>query len=273
MPIVTRELIAPDDARRLLDGNVGNRPIRRGLIARLASDMAEGRWIEGSSTIALAPDGRLLDGQHRLMALIQSESVLWFWIARGVDPAAYEVTDVGQPRTLADFLHHRGELSSSTLALGVVLLQRWDAHHLIEMSYRCQPAPSIPTLIAYWDLHREELRAALVTSRRALLHRILSPQRALFLSAMLRRVDANDAEAFLTSLVTPPPGETSDHPIYKIRMLILNDRRQVAGHMGLTRLAALVFKAWNYWREGRLAIGSLIWRSTGPTAEDFPLPR
>lgn len=41
-------------------------------VALYAEDIREGRWIDNGATIVLGPDGELVDGLHRLMAVVEA---------------------------------------------------------------------------------------------------------------------------------------------------------------------------------------------------------
>jgi hypothetical protein len=65
--------ITPSMAARWLEGNTHNRPITQGHVERLAREMKAGRWRMTHQGIAFSPNGRLLDGQHRLWAVVMAD--------------------------------------------------------------------------------------------------------------------------------------------------------------------------------------------------------
>ena len=63
-------LITPAMATELLKTNSNNRPVKEKRILKYAKDMLEGNWIaETGETIKVLLNGKLGDGQHRLMAV------------------------------------------------------------------------------------------------------------------------------------------------------------------------------------------------------------
>ena len=67
-----QQKITPELAREILKGNSKNRKIRQQRVDYLADEMKNGRWQISHQGICIATDGRVLDGQHRLLAVIQS---------------------------------------------------------------------------------------------------------------------------------------------------------------------------------------------------------
>jgi len=65
--------INPDLAAAWLDKNENNRPINWNYVAQLARDMKAGRWRLTHQGIAFDTQGRLIDGQHRLWAVIEAD--------------------------------------------------------------------------------------------------------------------------------------------------------------------------------------------------------
>ena len=93
--------VTPQVAHELL-AKQGNafRKLSLGYVERLAADMKAGRW-NGLSVLSFENSGRLVDGQHRLHAVIQSETSIEFLIDRDADRNT--AFDLGKPRTSKDY--------------------------------------------------------------------------------------------------------------------------------------------------------------------------
>ena len=75
MPSHTSDIIevTPEMATEWLKGNTKNRPINEEKVAEYAEKMRLGEWRERHSVpIILQSDGRLINGQHRLYAIIRA---------------------------------------------------------------------------------------------------------------------------------------------------------------------------------------------------------
>ncbi len=98
--------ITPQMAREFLKKNNRNRPVYQAHVDFLASEMTGARWATTHQGICFSEDGLLLDGQHRLLAIVQSGCTVEMWVSTGYDPAAQSNMDVGgRGRTVGDQLH------------------------------------------------------------------------------------------------------------------------------------------------------------------------
>lgn len=117
-PTATSEIVTvtPELAEQwLAHHNRCNRTIREGKVASYARDMQSGRWLFNGDAIRFAADGTLLDGQHRLTAVIRAGVPFETVVVRGLRNATQETMDIGAHRTLGDALHLRGESNAAML--------------------------------------------------------------------------------------------------------------------------------------------------------------
>ena len=101
---ITRMLVTKAQAQTWLAANTGNRTPGVGRVNRLVAVMEKGEWDEENpATIAISISGRLLDGQHRLMAFVKQKvmATMYFWVALNVPDSSQKVMDCGWGRTLA----------------------------------------------------------------------------------------------------------------------------------------------------------------------------
>jgi hypothetical protein len=97
-----RELITPEIAARILATvNVGNRPIAQHIVRSYAAEMSSGNWMESHQGPAFDEDGNLLDGQHRLAAIVESGHSVFMNVTYNVPRASFDVLDIGYKRTAA----------------------------------------------------------------------------------------------------------------------------------------------------------------------------
>ena len=107
--------ITPKKAQELLEGNKRNRPVRKSHVRQLAEEMKAGKWVVNGVPIIF--NGKLLiDGQHRLMACIESDKPFDTLVVSDVAPNSFLTIDVGRKRTAADTLATRGEENYAALA-------------------------------------------------------------------------------------------------------------------------------------------------------------
>lgn len=99
---ITVEKITPTKAENWLNVNRSNRKMRDGVAERYAADMRAGRWTNCPTPIAFYADGDLADGQHRLWAIVDSETTQTFPVARGLSREDGLNIDTGLGRSLVD---------------------------------------------------------------------------------------------------------------------------------------------------------------------------
>lgn len=98
---MTLELITPEYAAVLLETNTENRTISRGTVTAYANDMISGNWDETVGVgISIDADGILRDGQHRLMAIVESGASIHMWVCRNVSKDG--IYDNNRKRSNAD---------------------------------------------------------------------------------------------------------------------------------------------------------------------------
>ncbi len=107
--VTTYEFVDPDLAKTWLDAhNTHNRPISKVHVATLAADLTAGRWKTTHQGVAFDTNGVLVDGQHRLAAIVEAGIGATLQITRGVDPQAFEVIDQHKKRTAGQILAMEG---------------------------------------------------------------------------------------------------------------------------------------------------------------------
>lgn len=70
--IVEWRIITPEKAVEMLKGNTNNRKVKIRDVHTYAHDMKTGKWKANGETIVIGADGKVLDGQHRLMACVEA---------------------------------------------------------------------------------------------------------------------------------------------------------------------------------------------------------
>lgn len=101
-------LVNPDIARALLANNPNNRKLKPAKFAQFSDDMKNGRWQFNGENIIVAKSGELNDGQHRLEAIIHSQTEQWMNITFGVARGTRYTVDSGMARNAGDQLKLQG---------------------------------------------------------------------------------------------------------------------------------------------------------------------
>lgn len=98
------ETITPEKAREYFETSRGNRNISERYVSVYADEMKNGTWKMNGVPIIFDYDGNLIDGHHRLLAIIKANVPVTTAVFRGVDPKCFTTIDVGRGRNLAQII-------------------------------------------------------------------------------------------------------------------------------------------------------------------------
>lgn len=99
------EHITPSIAERYLETNAGNRKCSRRMVTMLANTIRRGEWMLNGEAIKFDCTDKLLDGQHRLRAIIAANQGVDICVIRGLESDAFKTLDAGKGRTSGDYLY------------------------------------------------------------------------------------------------------------------------------------------------------------------------
>jgi len=88
------ETISPAMAESYLTHNARNRKIVAAHVDAIARDIRAGNWMMNAQPICFSRSGRLLNGQHRLSAVIQAGEAIEVPVMRGLPEEAYDTYDI-----------------------------------------------------------------------------------------------------------------------------------------------------------------------------------
>jgi len=109
--------ITPEVAANYLKFNTKNRKDKAKHINFLANQMISGDFLENGESIVFDFNGALLDGQHRLKAIIKSGLSYNIPIVRGAKPLSLATYDTGKNRSASDILDLNGFKYSGHLSI------------------------------------------------------------------------------------------------------------------------------------------------------------
>ena len=107
--------VTPDHAGKLLELNTDNRTLTQSWVDTLAGAITRGEWLCTHQGIAISKDNVILDGQHRLWAIVQAGISVPLMVATNVDKETFALLDIGKKRTMHDILrYNKKDLETST---------------------------------------------------------------------------------------------------------------------------------------------------------------
>jgi hypothetical protein len=261
--------VTPPIAAEWMKRNLRNRNQSDKDMLNIAQAMKRGEWVVTGETIVFDSDGVLVDGQHRLRAVMHSGVSVWAIIVRGVAPVlAQDATGVVRRRTLNTQLQVRKEKNANSLAAAINYLWQLREHG----SLAGRSNPSVTQGLEYLNAHPE-----IRDHQRARHNLRYSPMKfseglAAALSYEFSQVDAQDNDTFW-ELFASGAELAEDSPILHLRNRLISHAQSSSkvSHSRLTieHRAALTIKAWNLWRQGR-TVRQLTWKPGGAKPEPFP---
>jgi len=114
------ESINKELAMEYLKLNRDNRNVNNDIVLFYASQMLRGEWLLTHQGIAINKDHtRLLDGQHRLLAIVKADIKVQMMVVHVDDDSIFKVVDTGKVRNAGDILSI-ANISNSTVIAAIV---------------------------------------------------------------------------------------------------------------------------------------------------------
>lgn len=236
--------VTPELASEWLKRNTRNRPIRKGRVDAMVRAMKSGKFEYNGDTVRFDVTGALLDGQHRLSAVVASGVTTTMLIVEGLPAAVQATIDQGITRTAGDALHFQGHRSWNELA-AVSRLAMSVEYNASDRAYR----PGNEEIVEYVQQHPEihaSVEFGSATNRRYpdATKTIIS-----YTHMMFAHVDLSDANYFWQSMADLVPAYRDDPVIALARRLA--DIRRNRIRLPSPTVLSLVYRTWNKRRAGQ----------------------
>jgi hypothetical protein len=265
------EIIDPIKASDYLETMDLNRPVIESRVKLYARQMSAGEWLPSPQPIIFNTEGQLIDGQHRLWAVIESGASIEVAVARNYDTSIREVLDTGKSRTATDLLALAGYPNPKLHAAAITRI------HAYETTGTFNNPHGALLLTPHEVLLRAQTDPAIIDAATQGNHtyfkfrpRGWTPAIVATLYYLFARINTDDCEAFFERLTSGLFTQAND-PIYQLReRLLANESKQI--HYSRNQIGALAIKAWNLYRTGD-TVNRLVWNGGGANPEPFPEPR
>lgn len=269
--------VTPAQAQKWLEGNVDNRNLREPRVLQHAQVLQRGEWELTGDCLVFDEDGTLLNGQHRLSAVVVSGIPARFVILRGVPAKTQEVMDTGLARTLGDQLQRRGVPYYTYVSSALFWLHRMAYSEATGVAHYADPGqrPTFRQLLNLYEDNKELADEAKAIGRHVNNLKVRAGA-TLALYHRLKQVDDENIDAevdlFFDKWVTGAELKASD-PIYRLREWCLEDaaKRHTRGRAPDYRFVAYAITAWNKWRDGE-PVRQLKWVYSPTTRMSWPIP-
>jgi hypothetical protein len=263
LPETIFEDIGPEEARIFLESNPGNRKIRAAFVERYAVDMKEGRWRLSHQGIAFDTEGNLLDGQHRLLAIIRSGCVIRMAVTYNLDKACNEILDAGAGRSVKDALRFQGkEIQNLEAAVAQRMLMPLESYYAGRFGFT--RGQILESFLKHEDAIRSVMKMFPTTRRRVTLAGVLTPITRAWYSEEESRLNAF-AKLIYHGFTDEEPHEEDKTALLLKDWLIRT--KSVIGYQGEREVYAKVERALRGYLDGE-RLNTLY----GAKTELFPLP-
>lgn len=244
--------VNPKLAQTWLDSvNTRNRSINPRRVDEYARAMMSDKWVIGNDAIVFDHGGQLVNGQHRLSAVVKSKTTQVFVVIEGVDPEDQNIMDAGMARRAGQQLHIAGWKNGSTVASISRVLLRWNTGSMLS-EYR-PTIQEISLFAGMWPTRLEvSTEHAMRVCRRVELSRALVGAAAFTAYALAAAEPERltvEAVAEFFELLETGANMPADHPIMVLRDRAGRYRRERIKQSEANQLYDLV-RTWNAHRKG-----------------------
>lgn len=248
------ETITPKRAAEYLATMVKNRPVRRNKVEQYARDMGAGRWHLNGEPVIFAADGGLIDGQHRMRAVMAAGVNVDMLVVRGVEAEGFVTIDTGANRDFGDVLAIGGDGNAK---LAASLTRLWHLYEMDAITGRVVPTASERQTT--YEAHTESIHKGVSLAWKfKQARRLLGAGVVGFVGAYLsEKYDEETAFLFLES-VDRGDGLREGDPVWALRRLLVNNLTS-SRRLKQDVLLALCIKSFNQWVRGR-KVKLLVWR-------------
>lgn len=235
--------VTPRYAEELLDSNLRNRPLRGHYVLQLAEAMERGEWTVNGEPIQVGSDGTLLNGQHRLQAVVESGVTVKMLLVRNVNPNARRTIDSGARRNLSDVLKLHEHVNTTHLAAGLALLHRYRTGARMETSARNAPTPTQALEL----LDREPaIEQGVHLAQRVYREAHLRISITVVLCHLFNEADPGAGTRFFEALCVVDTTRRGD-PLRELRIILARIHEEPTYVLRTYTLCALTIKAFNAW--------------------------
>lgn len=235
--------VTPALAERWLGTNRRNRNLRPRIVRAYANDMSNGRWEMTGESVKFDTQGNLIDGQHRLNAVIAAGVAVPLFVVRGLDPAVQDVMDTGTKRLASDALKLDGYRYAVNLAAAARFAMAHNNGELKKLG-RVQAAYTT-SQIKDFVANEPDLVDALEQAVHLRVDVPVTVQAVAFW--LIARVDPDACAVFFSTLANNQTDGVGDARNTLLRRLASarrnNETLTPAVQLGL------VLRAWNAWRK------------------------
>lgn len=233
-------------ARWLAEHNYDdNRPVNEPRVRNLARQITKGLWAENAETIKFSPANKLLDGQHRLRAIVLANKPVVCLVVWGVPESSFTTMDQNYVRSPAQILRSRGHKDSAALAAAAKAVYLWETTGDFDTK-GVKVYPDEIELVL--DVH-PALKESVTYAGRVRRRIPTSPAITAALHYILTQAKPRKSKPFWDALLEGV-ADHAKHPAIALREKLINERLRHARRWKPSEVASLTIRAWNAYSKG-----------------------
>lgn len=236
--------VTPEKAHTWLQQNPVNRAVRQRAVNTFAGAISRGEWSVNGESIKFDRDGNLLDGQHRLLAIVEAGRAVELNVVQGLDPQAQDTIDTGARRTPANALQLHGFSDANNTAAIATFIFRYDRRFLPRTHIGHDP--TVRQILDVLDDHEDLVRGGVMYGRSLNKELPIRVTVAGAAACLITRSEPLQAANFLAQVRT---GENlvMVSPALQLRNRVIKDANQPR-KMKPVEVLAIFLKAFIAWR-------------------------
>ena len=247
----------------MLEHNTLNRPLNDQHVKRIANQILEGKWKFNGDTLKFSMNKEILDGQHRLWAVIEAKIPIKTVVIYGIEADAFATIDtLRKPRSGADVLALNGATRyRQYTSAALQWLLRWQRGTIENYQKPANRIENSDIEMMYRDNPGIERAIERVRNLRG----VANPAIIGFFYYVLSNRSPELAER-LVYVLENPAGVSINDPFFRLRMYFTSEGSH---RKDAIMTIALMVKATNaafYNQEVRM----LKWQNQGVKPEAFP---
>ncbi len=255
--------MTPEMAVELLEANKHNRPLDQTTISRITRKIQQGKWRYNGDTIKITNTFDILDGQHRLWAIIEAKRPVETLIAFGIDREAFETIDtIRKLRSYSDTIALEGQTRYRTV-IGTSLSWLIRYERGVLLNYKASVNRIENSDIK--DAFRANPNIVQAVTRAMPLRRLVNSGLVGFFYYITAAQNTSIAEEMI-EVLADPSRTPLNHPFYLLRAYFASELT----NKDPIKSIALMIKATNATYRGQ-RLTSLEWRAEGKNPERYPL--
>ncbi len=227
----TIETITPAMAEKWLENNPKNRSLKEKRVSRLVTTIKKGQWQLNGDAIRIANNGMVIDGQHRLAAIMVAKKPCESMVIRGLSPNVMTTIDLGASRSMGDHLKihgYAGAVYALAAAVTVCLNFKADGSY-VDLKEKFSPDDALEFI----SDNKGILKSLEFLENKKEFQQLLPQSVSIATHYLFKKIHREDAEKFFHFLIT---GEKlgGKSPILKLRSELILLRKD-SKRMGFNR--------------------------------------